>query len=101
MNTNKIYSVVAIFAIANAAGFYYINQKFEKMYQQIPQIAIVDLVKIAKQYPEGASETEVNTLMVKTNNAILKLKEAGYLVIDSQAVLAAPEELKVDKELFE
>jgi hypothetical protein len=38
--------------------------------------------------------------MVQTNNGILKLKEAGYLVIDAGAVLAAPQDIIVDQELF-
>ena len=92
---------VAAVIMVNGAGFYYLNYKVDRKFSEIPPIAVIDLTKVAAEYPEGASESELNALMIKTNNAIVKLKDAGYLVIDAQAVLAAPDELRVDKGLFE
>lgn len=59
----------------------------------ISNIIVVDFAKIVSGYPAGASIDEVELLMVRTNESILRLRDAGFLVIDSSAVLAAPEYL--------
>ena len=64
-------------------------------------MVVVDFVRLAQQYPEGASAEEVEKLMRKTNAALLKLRDAGYVVLDAQAVLAAPDELLVTSELLQ
>ena len=96
--TFAIFSVVLV--AMNAAGYYYLDKKIDKRLSQIPNIAVVDLTKLASSYPQGATPQEVDALMVQTNNGILKLKEAGYLVIDAGAVLATPQDIIVDQELF-
>ncbi|AIJ10674.1 hypothetical protein ACW6AV_003441 [Edwardsiella piscicida] len=65
---------------------------------QSPPIVIVDFAKLASSYPAGASQEEVEQLMVKTNNAIVKLKDAGYLVLDSSSVVGAPRDVYLPDE---
>lgn len=100
ISKNALYIFAAVVVAMNAAGFYYLDQKINKRLGQIPNIAVVDLTKLASSYPQGATPQEVDALMVQTNNGIMKLKDAGYLVIDAGAVLAAPQDIVVDQELF-
>lgn len=87
---------------AIALGVGWVNFKpVQERSQLTPPVVIVDLVMLAKQYPEGASVEEVEKLMLKTNASLLKLRDAGYLVLDAQAVLAAPADLMLSAELMQ
>jgi hypothetical protein len=65
-----------------------------------PPIVVVDFAKMAMQYPEGASPEEVESLMMKTNEAVIKLREAGYLVLDAGAVVSAPEDVYLPEDFL-
>lgn len=67
---------------------------------QTPPIVVVDFGKIALTYPSGASPEQMDKLMVKTNNAVAKLKDAGYLILDSSSVLAAPNDVYLPTEVI-
>lgn len=58
-----------------------------------PPIAVVDFVDIASRYPDGTTKTEAEKLMVKTQKAIVKLSDAGYMVIDRSHLISAPKDL--------
>ena len=58
-----------------------------------PPIAVVDFVDIASRYPDGTTKTEAEQLMVKTQKAIIKLSDAGYMVIDRSHLISAPKDL--------
>ncbi|MDU7586733.1 MAG: hypothetical protein E7K47_04955 [Acidovorax sp.] len=88
-------------AISLSAGWYLFIKPMQERLQQTPPVVVVDFVRLAQQYPEGASAEEVEKLMRKTNAALLKLRDAGYVVLDAQAVLAAPDELLVTSELLQ
>jgi hypothetical protein len=49
--TFAIFSVVLV--AMNAAGYYYLDKKIDKRLSQIPNIAVVDLTKLASSYPQG------------------------------------------------
>lgn len=67
-----------------------------------PPIVIIDFAQLVSLYPEGASPEEVEALMVRTNEAIFALQESGLVVLDANAVLAAPTELYLESNtLFE
>ncbi|CAM5561407.1 hypothetical protein [Eoetvoesiella caeni] len=88
----------ALFGAAiSMAGTYFLIQKqslaMAEHMRQTPAIVIVDFAKIVASYPDGATPEETAELMVKTNNSIVKLRDAGFLVLDSQAVLSGPKEL--------
>lgn len=91
-----------VIAIAVAAGFYVqnkTNNELKSQLDEITPIVAVDFVQVAAQYGTGASEEELEKLMMQTNNAILKLRDAGYLVIDAAAVVQAPQGIVLGKEL--
>lgn len=56
-------------------------------------MVIVDLARLASTYPQGASTEELERLMVEANDKLTRLGEAGYIVLDSSAVLRAPSNL--------
>lgn len=93
--------IIAIASILGAAGgfgasYYVMSEQTANIQQrlnQTPPVVVVDFAKVASAYPAGASQAEVEKLMVKTNDAILKLKDAGYLVLDASAVVGAPSDV--------
>ncbi len=87
--------------LAVGIGWYTLIKPMHHRLQQTPPVVVVDFVRLAQQYPEGASAEEVERLMRKTNTALLKLRDAGYVVLDAQAVLAAPDELLVTSDLLQ
>lgn len=60
---------------------------------QSPPVVVVDFAQMAMRFPEGATPEEVEGLLMETNRSVLRLQEAGYLVLDAGAVLAAPFDL--------
>jgi len=87
-------------ALAAALAWNWYLAPLKERISRTPPVVVVDFVKLAQQYPEGASTEEVEALMLKTNQALLKLRDAGYVVIDAQAVLAAPDDVLVTSELL-
>ncbi|MGH0003613.1 hypothetical protein ACQU0X_26350 [Pseudovibrio ascidiaceicola] len=66
---------------------------FEQDLQRTPPIAVVDFLEVAKSMGPDASAEDVSNMLLKVNNATMKLKEAGYLVLDREKVVNAPEDL--------
>ena len=58
-----------------------------------PQLVIVDLTQLASTYPQGATTEEVERMMIQANDSLARLSKAGYVVLDSSAVLTAPNNL--------
>ncbi|MFC6674131.1 hypothetical protein [Marinobacterium aestuariivivens] len=75
------------------------HSSLDSRLQKSPPVVVVDFAKMAMNYPEGASTEQVEELMMQTNNAVIKLREAGYLVLDAGAVVAAPEDLYLPEDL--
>lgn len=79
-----------------AASYFVLGTQISRMEERLdlsPPIVVVDFVEIASSYPQGATAEELEPLMKKTNNSIKKLKDAGYIVIDYQNILAAPSDI--------
>ena len=92
-------------AIIGISGNYFVSYEqmkaINERLNQSPPLVVVDFVQIASSYPEGASPEELEPLMVQTNEAILKLKGAGYLILDGSTVLGAPNDIYLPKEVLQ
>lgn len=55
-----------------------------------PALVVVDFMQLAQQYPKDASEQEINRQMALVGDALKKLGDAGYVVLDSKDVVSAP-----------
>lgn len=73
----------------------------DEHFQKSPPVVVVDFAKISMQYPEAASSEEVEKLMTKTNNAVVRLRDAGYMVLDASAVVAAPDDVYFPEDLMQ
>lgn len=56
-----------------------------------PAVLVVDFMAIAEKYPVDATDAEVERQIHQVHNAIQKLADAGYVILDSSNVLKAPE----------
>lgn len=102
-----IKSIVIAATLGAAGGFassyYFLSEQtaiIQDRLNQTPPVVVVDFAKVASSYPSGASQEEIERLMVKTNNAILKLKDAGYLVLDASTIVAAPSDVYLPEEVL-
>ena len=58
----------------------------------IPPMVVVDFALLATKYV-GLDQDEIEAILLESNNDILKLKNAGFLVIDGSSVIGAPDDL--------
>ncbi len=76
---------IVIAAILGASGgfggsYYVMDEQMASIHErlnQTPPVVVVDFAKVASAYPTGSPQEALEKLMVNTNNAILKLKDAG------------------------
>jgi D-tyrosyl-tRNA(Tyr) deacylase len=81
-----------------AGGAHYALKRFESA--NAPPIAVVDFGQVVADLPKDDSAPQtVNQRMTRVREAVKKLTDAGYLVLDGQAVLGAPEGTYVPAEL--
>ncbi|BAU49634.1 hypothetical protein SVA_3086 [Sulfurifustis variabilis] len=82
-----------------ATGAHYALKRFEPA-SAPPPIAVVDFGQVVADLPKDDSAPQtVNHRMARVREAVKKLTDAGYLVLDGQAVLGAPEANYVPAEL--
>ena len=85
-------------AIAGAGAFYVVGHMDNQ--SERPPIVVVDFGQVVADLPKDGSAAEtVNHRMLRVRGAVKKLADAGYLVLDGQAVLGAPESSYVPAEL--
>lgn len=102
----KSIAIAAIIGAIGGAGISHFmaeqrQTNIDERFHKSPPVVVVDFAKMAMQYPEGATQEEVEKLMVKTNDAVVRLREAGYMVLDASAVVAAPEDVYFPEELVQ
>ena len=64
------------------------------------EVLIVDLGQMATMYPSGVSQSELDDKILRVNEVLQQLSEAGYIVIDRQQVLTAPSEYRLDSTII-
>ncbi|ODN41395.1 hypothetical protein [Piscirickettsia litoralis] len=92
-------SVIVSSIIATIVVFLFFHNKIshlENQLAQTPPIAVVDLTQFVQSYPKGASEQTVNARLNKLHSDIAKLKDAGYLVLNANQVMAAPSDIYIE-----
>jgi hypothetical protein len=89
----------AVAGTVAAAGAHFALKRFEPA-SAPPPIAVVDFGQVVADLPKDDSAPQtVNHRMTRVRAAVKKLTDAGYLVLDGQAVLGAPEGTYVPAEL--
>lgn len=104
LDLGNILSSALIGGLLAFGGSYYLFTEQEKRIVQwqaeTPPVAVIDIGAIVASYPKGLSEDETNALMLRTNETITRLKDAGYLIFDAQHVIGAPKEIYVPTDAF-
>lgn len=104
MDLRTVLAAAVLGAAVALGGAYYfindINQSITAMQANMPPVIVVDFGAIVASYPKEISEDEMMTLMQRTNDTFVRLKDAGYMVLDAQAVISAPKDLYLPVEAF-
>jgi hypothetical protein len=58
-----------------------------------PPVAVVDFMSMAREYPAGATDEQLNAGIQRANQAIRDLESAGYLILDAAHIVAAPQDI--------
>lgn len=77
-----------------------LERKYDALLKERPPIALIDFASLIadKQLEEGVKAEDVSQMMDDIAKATLKLHEAGYLIMERNNVLGAPESLLIKKE---
>ena len=105
MDIKSITIAAIIWTIGGAGASHFMAEQrqasIDERLQKSPPVVVVDFAKMAMQYPDGATPEEVEKLMMQTNDAVVRLREAGYMVLDAGAVVAAPEDVYLPEDLVQ
>lgn len=63
-------------------------------------VLIIDYQSLFAGLPEDVTGEQANEIFNRVHERILALQDAGYIVLDANAVLAAPPELRIDGSLL-
>lgn len=92
-------AMVVIAAVCGAlAGTLTVRQALTEPLERLAlttPVFVLDRAAVIKSLPPSASEAEIHRTVAALREQASRLGDAGYLVIDATAVLAAPEDLYV------
>lgn len=78
---------------------YFLHQRINELEaasgDTAPPVLIVDYDQVFASFPSDATDEEMESLILNLNQRIIGLQEAGYLVLSADAVLGAPNTLRV------
>lgn len=88
-------------AVSVIAG-YFLHDRVSSLEEHAAgsDVLIVDIGQMATMYPSGASQSELDDMIVRVNEVLQRLSEAGYIIIDRQQVLTAPQENRLDSRII-
>tara|TARA_R110002051_G_scaffold325827_2_gene431773 strand:- start:3195 stop:3551 length:357 start_codon:yes stop_codon:yes gene_type:complete len=95
--------VVCMFVLVLVMGFFLHNRIGALESQSIgvaDSVLIIDYQSLFAGLPEDITGEQANEIFNRVHERILALQDAGYIVLDSNAVLAAPAELRLDGTLL-
>lgn len=81
---------VAALGLAVAIQWVQISKLSSKSPAVADSVVVVDFMQMALLNKPGTSEEEIEKSLVQVRNNIRDLGEAGFIVLDSTAVLSAP-----------
>ena len=97
MTTLQMLMLVAVIGLFIICGILFKRVVALETTQQ--SFAVVDFTALAERYrTEGATPQQVAQMLANTNRRILELRQQGVAVLDSRAVLTAPEHLYLPTE---
>jgi hypothetical protein len=97
----RIVPIVLLALLSGSAGggVSYLLQRYDASSEQHPKIAIIDVTSLARDLPkEGEVATIVDRRVKSLRASAEKLRDAGWIILDSQAVFGAPESLYIPYE---
>ena len=104
MDAKTVLTATICGAAIGITGSYYIqkqqNTDMLRRINQSPPIVVVDFLKIASRFPNGADSSDVEKLMSSTKDAITKLRNNGYLVLDASHIVSAPNDIYLPDSLL-
>ncbi len=92
----RLVVLALVSGVVGGVGGSYLLQRYTPGDSLRPPIAILDISTVAHDIPkQGDVSILVNERVEKLRAAADKLRKAGWIVLDSQAVVGAPEALYV------
>lgn len=95
--------VLCMFILVLVMG-YFLHTRIAALESQrtelIDSVLIIDYQSLFAGLPEDITGEQANEVFNRVHERILALQDAGYIVLDSNAVLAAPSELRLDGTLL-
>ncbi len=102
---NRIQSIVLVVVMGLLVGLSqaYLFLKLTTLQARLersPPIVVIDVANLIASSPSPTSQAELDQHMAKARQAFLALQQAGYLILDANAVLGAPADLYLSTEVM-
>ncbi|MGP9552138.1 MULTISPECIES: hypothetical protein [Halomonas] len=81
-------------------GGYFMNSRIAYLEENQTQIVVADVGGMAEVFPYLENTEDINELMDRMDEVISTMADAGFVVINQQSVLDAPEHLRVSSEFM-
>lgn len=82
----------AVLASVVAAQWYQISKLESRKASAADSVVVVDYMQLAMRDDPGMSDSEAEQKLIRLRNMVDGLAEAGFIVLDSKAVLKAPKD---------
>jgi hypothetical protein len=92
--------VSAVITLALAQYLYGVRlAQLETATENRPPMVVLDYLILAKTMPNGTTPEELNRQMVNLTMQASQYKEAGYIVLNSEAIIGSPESIIIKPDL--
>lgn len=91
--------IAATWAVIFIAG-YYLQSRISGLEASQTQVVVADVGGIAQLFPYLDDPDDVNDVMARMDEVLATMAEAGYVVINRQAVLDAPDHLRIPSDFI-
>ncbi len=102
---NRIQSIVLVIVLCLVSGLSqaYLFFKLTALQARLdrsPPVVVIDVANLIASSPSQTSQAELDQHMAKARQAFSALQQAGYLILDANAVLGAPADLYLSREVM-
>lgn len=91
--------IAATWAVIFIAG-YYLQSRISALEANQTQVVVADVGGIAQLFPYLDDPDDLNDVMARMDDVLATMADAGYVVINRQAVLDAPDHLRVPSDFI-
>lgn len=95
---SALFSSILGAVVGSGATYFVVNERLNNLSEEIklrPPVLVVDQLKLASDVGATASEDELKVFLKRTNVALSKFREAGFLILSREFIVSSPEDVNL------